>query len=1054
MGYEIIIKKSSGLLIATKVKYDMVNTTSTSSNNIISTSIKIGTSNINIICVYGPQESEKEEERSHFFAELEMEINAATDRTENLAVVGDFNSKLSMSNGKVSSLSSNGTLLNEVLGRYDLQVLNFSEMCKGKWTRVEDKNGNTEMSVIDYMMATEHMVKMTQEIIIDEEKLLAPFWIRKSKHKGTTRQHSDHNVFLVSMEIPNIRSEPSSDKENRLPKGWKISEEGMDRFEMMTENLNGNSISGREENEVKNLIDDMMDSCFRRKKDQRINHPNVNSESVIFIKSLKKIINVILPLMKKGRTERRVGKQYVNTVQKIQTEMFQNQKASRIMETMKELECESGTLSVDKFWKLKKKMSTNDRSKSSILIGDTEIWNGPAIIKEYEKEFTNRLAHKQISKEFSEYEITTRKLLDLYLQKSAKMKSEPDFTYKEIRDAITSLSKGTSPGPHPVPPDVYKRAGRGLINIICKAMNRIKNTLVIPLDWLENLIVTIFKNKGSRKVLKYYRGIFLGDILTKILEKVIKSRIQDKLNNINILQAGSRTNRGPADSLFILNGTIDHAKYLKKRLYITFYDYTTCFDSLWLDDCMISLWDIGIRNELLNLIFKLNETTKIQIKTPFGISDPFVCNRIVKQGSVLSSNLCSASTGELCDQNTKGYATIGSTMINDTLYVDDTTDLNSDMVEAAESHNYIVNFSKAKRLGLNHPKCGTIIINKKTHDSMPRLTIDNDVLKQISSTKFLGDMVNEKGDNKDLIADRVKKGKSVIVNCMALCNEITMGAHHVKVALTLYHSVFVSTLLFNCQAWTNLLKDDMKKLETIQLKYLKRILRAPQSTSNCFVYLELGILPISYIIHIRQLSFLHHILLLQQNDPVRRIYTEQLSLPYEKNWGNQTQQLLKTHNLQNIDPTTMSGDTWKKKVKTVITDHAFAKLKEEAKQKTKTKHLEYSKFAPQPYITGLHPKPASTIFKVRSKNIECKINRKSNSTDTSCRLCQAEEETQDHIVNCPVTNKSNLQFDLQPVMRPDEDFQSSYVTELCRRICSFHDEVSTINAQDADAGKN
>ena len=40
--------------------------------------------------------------------------------------------------------------------------------------------------------------------------------------------------------------------------------------------------------------------------------------------------------------------------------------------------------------------------------------------------------------------------------------------------------------------------------------------------------------------------------------------------------------------------------------------------------------------------------------------------------------------------------------------------------------------------------------------------------------------------------DRVKKGKSAV----------------------LYNAVFVSKFLFNCQAWTNLLLDDIKKLET------------------------------------------------------------------------------------------------------------------------------------------------------------------------------------------------------------------------------------------------
>ena len=64
---------------------------------------------------------------------------------------------------------------------------------------------------------------------------------------------------------------------------------------------------------------------------------------------------------------------------------------------------------------------------------------------------------------------------------------------------------------------------------------------------------------------------------------------------------------------------------------------------------MITLWELGVRSELFALIFKLNEEAKIQVKTPFSLTNPFECSRIVKQGSVLSSNLCSASTAQVCD---------------------------------------------------------------------------------------------------------------------------------------------------------------------------------------------------------------------------------------------------------------------------------------------------------------------------------------------------------------------------------------------------------------------
>ena len=69
---------------------------------------------------------------------------------------------------------------------------------------------------------------------------------------------------------------------------------------------------------------------------------------------------------------------------------------------------------------------------------------------------------------------------------------------------------------------------------------------------------------------------------------------------------------------------------------------------------MITLWELGIQNELFALIFKLNQHANIQVKTPFGLTDAFQCPRIVKQGSVLSSILCSSSTAELCDTNFAG----------------------------------------------------------------------------------------------------------------------------------------------------------------------------------------------------------------------------------------------------------------------------------------------------------------------------------------------------------------------------------------------------------------
>ena len=589
---------------------------------------------------------------------------------------------------------------------------------------------------------------------------------------------------------------------------------------------------------------------------------------------------------------------------------------------------------------------------------------------------------------------------------------------------------------------MYVNAGRGFFVFLTLVLNAVKKRLYVPPDWYELLIVTLFKNKGSRKYLEFYRGIFLSNVLPKIMEKLIKGRIIIHLKKVNLLQSGSRDNRSICDINFLLNAVIDHAKYLNKQIFITFYDYSTCFDSLWLEDSMITLWDLGVRNEMFALIYKLNEVANIRVKTPFGLTDKFECDRIVKQGSVLSSNLCSSSTAQLCDSNFAGGVYTGSFVLNDLLYVDDTTDVNDEINETYDSHHEVVNFSKSKRLCLNHPKSGLLAVNKKPHCSVPTLTIGDGVVPQVSSAKCLGNKVNERGNNKDMVEDRVKSAKAAMANCLSLCNEVTVGLFFVTSSLILYDSVFMATLLSNCQEWRNLSIEDYKKLEVTQVRYLKRVMKAPLSTPNVFVYLECGALPVKYVIHMRQLSFLHHILHLDSNDPVKKVFESQQFLPYEKNWSNEVLPLLSEYNLSDYDINHISKDAWKDIVKHNVTQVVLARLSSDIKEKTKTKHLSYNIFKSQPYMHQFSYKQVSILFKLRSFSVDCKGNRKSSHNEFTCRLCKAAEETQSHVINCPVVNEDGTILDLSKVLHGDFTEGDEEIIEICRRVDEFNKLVN------------
>ena len=71
--------------------------------------------------------------------------------------------------------------------------------------------------------------------------------------------------------------------------------------------------------------------------------------------------------------------------------------------------------------------------------------------------------------------------------------------------------------------ELFKNAGNSLLLSLLFMSNEIKRLKTIPEEWNTVVIQTMYKNKGSKKKLKNYRGIFLTSILSKLLEKLFKS---------------------------------------------------------------------------------------------------------------------------------------------------------------------------------------------------------------------------------------------------------------------------------------------------------------------------------------------------------------------------------------------------------------------------------------------------------------------------------------------------------------------------------------------------
>ena len=223
-------------------------------------------------------------------------------------------------------------------------------------------------------------------------------------------------------------------------------------------------------------------------------------------------------------------------------------------------------------------------------------------------------------------------------------------------------------------------------------------------------IKVLKKNKGSSKKLNNYRGIFIVPIISVIFEKLLKNRITPTLEqNMSKFQNGGMRGKGVVDNLFLLRGLLDQAKYLGKEVWVTFYDIEKCFDSLWLQDCINSLWENGIKDDILSLVYFLNTKANIVVKSPFGETKPFICSSIVKQETVLGPVINNCSLDRIPVES-HGYF-LGSVEIKPIEFVDDIADPNEGQLSAQMNNKIIEHIQHEERLMFSAEKCELLKVN-------------------------------------------------------------------------------------------------------------------------------------------------------------------------------------------------------------------------------------------------------------------------------------------------------------------------------------------------------
>jgi hypothetical protein len=489
------------------------------------------------------------------------------------------------------------------------------------------------------------------------------------------------------------------------------------------------------------------------------------------------------------------------------------------------------------------------------------------------------------------------------------------------------------------------------------------------------------------------------------------------MSNSNV---GGRKHRNICDHLFIVHGVINSVLNGEGNpIDIQIYDVEKCFDALWLEDCMLDMFDTlpkEDRDDKLALVYKMNMENYVAINTAVGLTDRILIQKIVMQGGKWGPLKCSITMDKIGRRCVvKGehlYSYKGLVKVMPLAMIDDLLGIANCGTKSADLNIAINAEIEIKKLRFYIPdkagksKCHTMHIGKQKQECTP-LKVHGTPMEKVNSDTYLGDVLSNDGKNKLNIEARVSKGLGIVSQILDILKCVNFGTHYFEIAATLRESILINGMLTNCEVWYGLTEIEIGQLEEVDRLLLRQVFNVAGSCPIEALYLELGCVPIRQVIKSRRLNYLHHLVTRNKSEMVFKFFMAQWNYPAGKNeWTEQTRSDLEEFGIENSLEWIQAKSklTFKNLVKKRAKEVAFEWLITKKKGHSKMNNLSYSTLEMQDYLKNkeISTAQAKILFRVRTRMEKFGENFK------PCPVCKESMDTQSHSFQCKVISRNIL----------------------------------------------
>ncbi|MEE4247207.1 MAG: reverse transcriptase family protein [Kangiellaceae bacterium] len=428
-------------------------------------------------------------------------------------------------------------------------------------------------------------------------------------------------------------------------------------------------------------------------------------------------------------------------------------------------------------------------------------------------------------------------------------------TINEITNIVTS-SENSSPGWDGISMKVFKRCLPAVMDPMLFVINLSLQQGVFPTELKLAKVIPVFK-KGQEILICNYRPISVLPAISKILEKLMYSRLMSFIKRSNLLysyQFGFRKNHGANMALIT---TVDRILQAHERGEIViglFLDFQKAFDTVDHEILLNKLSIYGMRGVAHKWLTSYLNQRNQQVLFFSGSSSNQTISHGVPQGSILGPLLFLLYVNDMANV---------SNLLFFILFADDTNvfisgrDLDSliDVINAELTN--LATWLKANKLSINYTKTQYIIFKTKNKrcQSTKAIMLDEHEILRVTSTRFLGVILNETlnwSEHINNIRNKISKGIGILCKACKVFDTTT--------CITLYNAFIYPYLSYCIEIWGATYPSQLATLITIQKKALRICTNSNYRAHTDPLFSQHSILKLNQIYQLQTLMILykHH----------------------------------------------------------------------------------------------------------------------------------------------------------------------------------------------------